>query len=64
MKHWFQHILFVDLGPGTNWQFSDFHSFVVSHFHITLHKEFVGINLGNSACEILVRRYLKVDLKK
>ena len=24
----------------------------------------MGINLGNSACEVLVRRYLKVDKKK
>ena len=64
MEHWFQHILFVDLGPGTNWQLSNFQSFVVNHFHITLHQEFVGITLGNNACEILVTRYLKMELKE
>ena len=54
MKHWFQHILFVSLGPCANWKLSDFDSLAVNHFHITLHKEFVGINLGNGPSEVFV----------
>ena len=61
MQHWFQHILFVSLGPGADWQLSDFYSFVVNNFHITLHKELVSINLGNGTSEVLVRGYLQVE---
>ena len=64
MQHWFQYILFVSLGPGADWQLSDFYSFVVNNFHITLHKELVSINLGNGTSEVLVRGYLQVEGKK
>lgn len=59
MKHWFQHIFLVSLGPGSNWQLCDFHSLGINNVHIATNKVLLVVSLANTPCEVLIGRHLK-----